>query len=99
MGASAMRFKHCERGKGELRLGFHWHSAIDDGLVCRLNVLKKRLKSTFPSPQAPMSRVELDTFINDRYAAIEDRLQVCVSSQEPGALLLEPYLQRADMPV
>ncbi len=28
-------------------------------------------------PQAPMSRVELDTFINDRYAAIEDRLQVC----------------------
>ena len=24
-----------------------------------------------------MSRVELDTFINDRYAAIEDRLQVC----------------------
>lgn len=23
-----------------------------------------------------MSRVELDTFINDRYAAIEDRLQV-----------------------
>ena len=31
-------------------------------------------------PQAPMSRVELDTFINDRYAAIEDRLQVCSSS-------------------
>ncbi len=24
-----------------------------------------------------MSRVEPDTFINDRYAAIEDRLQVC----------------------
>ena len=35
-------------------------------------------------PQAPMSRVELDTFINDRYAAIEDRLQVF--SDSLGAL-------------
>ena len=25
-----------------------------------------------------MSRVETDTFINDRYAAMEDRLTVCV---------------------
>ena len=40
-------------------------------------------------PQAPMSRVELDTFINDRYAAIEDRLQVCSSFlNAPAACLL-----------
>ncbi len=27
-------------------------------------------------PQAPMSRIEPDQFINDRYQAIEDRLKV-----------------------
>ena len=31
MGASALRLKHCERGKGELRLGFRWQSVMRDG--------------------------------------------------------------------
>jgi hypothetical protein len=38
MGASALRLKHCERGKGELRLGFGWQSAIRDGHLCNLSL-------------------------------------------------------------
>ena len=43
-----------------------------------LELYADRVNYLLSSPQAPMSRVEPDTFINDRYAAIEDRLQVCV---------------------
>ena len=41
---------------------------------------------TCPLPQAPMSRMEQDQFINDRYQAIEERLQV---GPQP-AMLAEP---------
>lgn len=50
---------------------------MEGGCSRELGLCLTRLENTSPSPQAPMSRVELDTFINDRYAAIEDRLQVC----------------------
>ena len=38
-----------------------------------------------------MSRVEPDTFINDRYAAIEDRLQVCALPLKTWSFLQMVY--------
>ena len=50
---------------------------MEEGHLRCLDSYIDRRKDVRSPPQAPMSRVEPDTFINDRYAAIEDRLQVC----------------------
>lgn len=42
--------------------------------------------------QAPMSRVEPDQYINDRYQAIEDRLKVRRQSGKPRPLPPPPPL-------
>ena len=43
--------------------------------------------------QAPMSRVETDTYINDRYAAIEDRLSVSQCMRMFNASLFASFAQ------
>ncbi len=63
--------------------------------------------------QAPMSRVETDTYINDRYAAIEDRLSVgcimglmsscmmfyCCYGAEAGIWCLQVVRKRLNRPL
>lgn len=50
------------------------------------------------TPQAPMSRVEPDEFVNDRYDAIEKRLGVSTSSLEVHASgCLRPRHERAEV--
>ena len=97
MGASALRFQHRKRGKGKLRLGFHGWSAIADEHSRSLSLYSDYRKSILPSPQAPMSRVEPDTFINDRYAAIEDRLQVCALLLKAASFIRKRHVQISEI--